>query len=127
MADKHQALYEFWSSFGLQAFDVSTVPSGEFAPSFPYITYEDAIGQIGQFLPLTASLWYRDTSWEGISKKVDEISRAIGLNGYYSSKVDGGYLWISQGIPFAQRMDDPSDDMIRRYFININAEFLTAY
>jgi hypothetical protein len=36
-------------------------------------------------------------------------------------------LYISKGSPFAQRMKEPSDDMVRRIYININAEFLTAF
>lgn len=34
---------------------------------------------------------------------------------------------LKRGSPFAQRMSDPNDDMIRRIYINITAEFLTAY
>jgi hypothetical protein len=44
-----------------------------------------------------------------------------------SIKFDGGRLYIAKGNPFAQRMADPNDDMIRRMYLNIQAEFLSAY
>ena len=34
---------------------------------------------------------------------------------------------LKRGSPFAQRMSDPNDDMIRSIYINITVEFLTAY
>ena len=76
-------------------------------------------------LTLYGSLWYKSYSWEEISKKTEEIAKFI-----YKMKpiqIDGGYLWINKGSPFAQRMSDPSDDLIRRMYINIDVEFLTAY
>lgn len=34
---------------------------------------------------------------------------------------------LKSGSSFAQRMSDPNDDMIRSIYVNITAEFLTAY
>lgn len=123
---KDEAIQQFWSSFGLTAYDANTVPTGEDAPSLPYITYEVQTDSIGAILTLTGSLWYRSPSWRAISAKAEEIAEFIGY-GYHKIAVDGGYLWITKGQPFAQRMSDPEDDMIRRIFIMLNAEFLTAY
>lgn len=124
--DKAQAIHGFWSSFGLTAYDESTVPTGEDAPDFPYITYSVSTDSIGNDISLNGSLWYRSTSWAAISKKAEEIERYLYE---YSQpiKIDGGYLWLKRGSPFAQRMSDPNDDMIRRVYINITAEFLTAF
>ncbi len=124
--NKWEALQAFWESFGWNAYDQNSVDTGSFAPSLPYITYSAQTGAIGQILTLTASLWDRSTSWKSVSDKADEIAERIGY-GYEISKVDGGYLWIVKGQPFAQRMSDPEDSEIKRIYIIMNAEFLTAY
>lgn len=121
--DKAQAIHAFWSSFELTAYDENTVPDNA---QMPYITYNVAIGRMDNVLLLTGSLWYNSLSWAEISKKADEIAEAVGGTGYCIQTVDGGYLWITQGTPFAQRVAD-EDDAIRRILINLNAEFLTAY
>lgn len=124
MADKSQAIQNFWSSFQIPAYDARTVPDDA---EMPYITYEVSLGAIEQILLISADVWYRSTSWADISQKVDEIAEKLGKNGYYRANIDGGHLWLKMGTPFAQRMDDPDDDMIRRYYLQVNAEFLTAY
>lgn len=120
--DKEQAIHDFWSGFGLTAYDSNTVPDGA---QTPYITYDVSIDNIGNPVLLTGSIWYRSTSWEAITKKKDEIAEAIGY-GHKIIKVDGGYIYITRGSPFAQRMSN-EDDSIRRIYINLMAEFLTAY
>lgn len=120
--DKWQAINQFWNSFGVSAYDENSVPD---EAATPYITYDAHIGALGDVLVLTASIWDRSTSWQWISNKADEIAQAIG--GYKSMKIDGGYVWFVRGEPFAQRMSDPDDDMIRRVYLVINAEFLTAH
>lgn len=124
--DKAQAIHNFWSSFGLTAYDSTTVPTGKDAPTFPYITYEVGTDSMDNVLSLSGSIWYRSTSWEQITHKAEDIARTIGNNGYYITTIDNGYMWINKGTPFAQRMSDP-DDMVRRIHINIMVEFLTAY
>lgn len=120
--DKAQAIHSFWSGFGLVAYDENTVPDDAV---MPYITYSSSTDSLDGPLTLYGSLWYKSFSWEEISKMTEEIAEFI-----YKMKpipIKGGYLWITKGSPFAQRMSDPSDDLIRRMYININAEFLTAY
>lgn len=120
--DKSQAIHTLWSSFGLDAYDQNTVPDDA---QMPYITYDVSTGALDDVLVLSGSLWYRSTSWREISQKTEEIAQAVG-KGFWIAKVDGGYLWVTQGNPFSQRMAD-EDDTIRRIYINLNAEFLTAY
>ena len=60
MADKWQAIQEFWESFGLPAYDESSVPDDA---KMPYITYSPQIGQMDAILNLTGSLWYESVSW----------------------------------------------------------------
>lgn len=120
--DKGQSLQAFWSSFEWDAYDENTVPDDA---QLPYITYNVSIGNIDNPVLLSASLWDRSPSWKNVSNKADEISDYIGYGGI-TIKIDGGYLYMSLGSPFAQRMADPSDDAIRRIYLNLDAEFLTA-
>ena len=122
--DKFQAIDSFWSGFGLPAYDENTVPTGENKPEFPYITYEAAAGSFGDFVAMSASVWYYGSSWEPVTAKLAEIEAALGRGGMMVP-VDDGALWIKRGSPFAQRMSDPNDH-VRRIFINIEAEFITA-
>lgn len=121
--NKSQALYSFWSSFGFPAYDENSVPDDA---KLPYITYSDATDSLGSVVPLSASIWDKNTSWERISLKADEIAKAIGETGYYKMKIDTGYVWMVKGTPFAQRMSDPEKD-IKRIYLNVQAEFLTPY
>ena len=124
--NKSQAIHNFWSGFGLKAYDETTVPNKEFTPEFPYITYRVVMDDLDSPIVLTASLWDRSTSWKTISDKVEEISEAITKMNPPAIEIDNGRLYITKGSPFAQRMRDP-DDSIRRIYINLQAEFLTAY
>ena len=74
---------------------------------------------------MSASLWYRSESWLEINAKADEISQAIGRGGILLP-CDNGKIWIKRGAPFAQNMGDENDELIRRKYINITVEFLTA-
>ena len=121
--DKGQAIHSFWSSFGLTAYDENSVPDNAEMPRITYSVSEDSIGNV---VSMSGSIWYRDTSWRAISLKKDEIAQRIGY-GLLKIPLDNGYLIIAKGVPFAQRMNDASDDSVRRYYINLQAEFLTAY
>ena len=121
---KGQAIQKFWESFGLTAYDETSVPDD--AP-FPYITYSVETDSIDNTLMVNVSLWYRSYSWKEISEKAEEISKAIAKMNPPSVKIDGGRLYITKGAPFAQRMGDTSDDAIRRMLLNIHYEFLTEY
>ena len=119
--DKGQAVQFFWEGFGLPAYDANTVPP---SAEMPYITYEVATGKLDDRLPLTASLWYHSMSWDDISGKAAQIAQHI-VDAPKPLKIEGGYLWIVQGTPFAQRMSDP-EDSVRRIVLNIQAEFITG-
>lgn len=121
MADKWQAIHNFWSGFGIPAYDESSVPDDA---QYPYITYSAAVGEFEQPVLLSASIWDRSTSWAWVSQKAIDIARAIGQN--LLLKIDGGYLFITKGSPFAQRMQD-EDDSIRRVYLNLQTEFFTNY
>ena len=119
---KAAAIYQFWNSFGLTAYAENTVPHDA---DFPYITYQLVTDSFEREIPLTASLWYRSESWTGINAKTEEISQKISRGGKIIS-CDGGAIWRKRGQPFAQNMGDESDDLIKRKYLNITAEFMTA-
>ena len=119
---KAAAIFRFWNSFGLTAYEENSVPDDA---AFPYITYQLVTDSFDREIPLTASIWYRSESWAGINAKTDEISQRISRGGKIIS-CDGGAIWLKRGQPFAQSMGDESDDLIKRKYLNITAEFVTA-
>ena len=122
---KSQAIQYFWSLFGLKAMNEYTVPTGDDKPDFPYITYSVSESAIDEPVAMSASLWYRSSSWSDIEIKTNEIAEYIKTMN--PIKIDDGYITIVGGTPFAQRLDDPSDDMIRRMIINVTVEYFTKY
>ena len=125
MTTKAATIYEFWNSFEMLAYEENSVPTGEDAPEFPYITYQLVTDSLGNEVAMTASLWYRDTSWVEANAKTEEISQRIGRKGAVLD-CNGGKVWIKRGTPFAQNMGDESDNLIKRKYLNITAEYLTA-
>ena len=120
---KAAAIYQFWSNFGLTAYEENTVPTDA---AFPYVTYQLVTDSFDRDVAATASLWYRGESWTAINAKTEEISAHIGLGGKII-KCDGGRIWIKRGQPFAQNMGDESDDLIKRKYLNVNIEYFTAH
>ena len=119
---KAAAIYQFWNSFGLTAYEENSVPV---EATFPYITYQLVTDSFDREIPLSASLWYRSESWTEINAKTEEISQAISRGGKIIS-CDGGAVCLKRGQPFAQNMGDESDDLIKRKYLNITAEFMAA-
>ena len=128
---KAAAIYQFWNSFGIKAYEENTVIDADeegnpVEPTFPYITYQLVTDSFDREVAAAASLWYRGESWTAINAKTEEISAHIGLGGKII-KCDGGRIWIKRGQPFAQNMGDESDDLIKRKYLNVNIEYFTAH
>lgn len=119
---KAAAIYQFWNSFGLTAYEENTVPTDAV---FPYITYQLVTDSFDREIQITASLWYRSESWTAINAKTEEISQKISRGGKIIA-CDCGVIWLKRGQPFAQNMGDESDNLIKRKYLNITAEFMTA-
>lgn len=122
---KAAALFNFFSSFGIDAYEENSVYALEKQPDFPYITYElktDCLSESDTMISF--SVWYRSTSWTAANAMAETISKAIGYGGKVIS-CDDGYIWIKRGSPFAQSMGDPSDDMIKRKYCTLSVSFLT--
>lgn len=116
--DKVQALHSFWSSFGIKAYDESTVPDDA---KMPYITYEVTVGDYGEDVASSASVWYYGDSWKPIEDKMKQIDEGL-PNGGTCVSYDEGNIWIKRGAPYKQRVPD-SNDMVRRYYINVMIEY----
>ena len=119
---KEAALYNFWSGFGIPAYEENTVPTNA---NPPYITYQVVVGSFGNGIMLTASVYYRSESWNEINEKTREIQQAMKGNGG-SLHCDGGGIRLLPEQQFAQNMVDENDDLIKRKYLNITAEFITA-
>lgn len=127
--DKGQALQVFWESFGIPAIDEqSSYDKATFEKlgiSKRYITYEVGTGNLSANQMLSGSLWYRETTWENITRKADQIAAFVGYGGR-TYKIDGGYLKIM--LPQGQiyrRVLDP-DTSYRRIIFNIEVAYLTS-
>lgn len=118
---KEQAIHSFWSGFVWKAYDENTVPNDA---TLPRITYNFSFAEFNSPVLMSASVWDKSTSWASVTDKADELYDSIGLGGKIT-RYDDGYIWIKRGVPFAQRMSD-EDDTIRRIYINIEVEYLTA-
>ena len=132
---KAAAIHSFWSEFCLMAYEENTVPS---EAKMPYITYHLMTDGFNKQVMLTGSLWYRDTrrfrfipqiflteAEVAEIRKTEEIEKKLGIGGVFI-KCDGGVIWLRSGTPFAQNMRDENDSTVRRKYLNITAEFLTA-
>ena len=119
---KAAAIYQFWNSFGLAAYEENTVPTDA---DFPYITYQLVTDSFGREIPLSASLWYRSESWTAINAKTEEISLKISRGGNIIHFFFVFFFFLLV-YPFAQSRGDESDDLIKRKYITITAEFVTA-
>ena len=127
---KAAAIHAFWNSFGVKAFEENYVKDADengnpIEPEMPYITYQLVTDSFDREIPLTASIWYRSESCTAINAKTEEISQRISRGGKIIP-CDGGAIWLKRGQPFAQNMRDESDDLIKRKYLNITAEFMTA-
>lgn len=120
LMDKLQAYTNFWNGFDLKAYDETSVPDNSV---MPYITFEMMEDDFGNTLALTASIWYRSTSWVEAVAKSNEIRNAIGKGGKIVPYDDGAF-WIKKGRPWAQHMAEDNDDSVRRTIINIEVEFI---
>lgn len=120
MTSVAQALYGFYSSFGIPAYPEESVPSDA---QLPYITYtivqpdwnENAVHQV--------RVWYRSESYVGINAKTDEILSAIGRGKMLEA--GDGYVCLRPGTPLVQPqpIDDP---LLKVNYINLQLNaFLT--
>jgi hypothetical protein len=123
--DTDGAIYSFFNSFGLEAFPASSVPTGSDAPNYPYITYEAPIDSSMSKVTVVADVWYRSPSWAGVNGMVTLISQTVGDS--YRIECDNGGMIVRKGTPFAQPLNDPEDNMIKRKHLIFEFTYVTTY
>lgn len=115
-----EAIYNFWNSFGIPAYPVSSVPEDLV---FPWITYENNIDiPFGSPISITVNVWYRTESEAVPNAKVRQIFERIGRGGIQIPYSEGS-IWITCGSPFSIALNDENDASIKRRALNINLEF----
>jgi hypothetical protein len=124
---KAQALYSFWASFGWTVVDEQSMydeqTMADLGDPSRYISYESAVGELGDPIALDADLWHKSTSWATVEEKAEEIYDYIGYGGKFVH-YDGGAIWITRRNPPYQRME--AAENVRRIHFYINAEFLSV-
>ena len=115
---KEQALHNFWSSFGIPAYNRRTVPEDV---TLPHITYESIDGNFGEQNVVSAIIWDRNTSWNTLNNIRHSIARWLADEG--TIRFDDGLLWIKRATPFSQPYNDGTDDSIIAYVINVEIEY----
>ena len=119
---KAAAVHQFMSGFGIPAYAASSVPSDS---EMPYLTYRLSVdGFTGTEVSVEADLWYYGESESVPNAKAEEVSRALGLGGRMLP-CDNGAIWIKRGSPFCQSVPE-DDSMVKRRYINLDLEFITA-
>ena len=116
------ALYNFFSSFGIDAYPNTAVPD---TPMLPYLTYEVQQSSFGEGeCYITVQLWYKTDSEAKPNAKVKEIYEAIGKGGKLI-KCDDGAIWIKRGSPWCINSNAEGDVTIKLRQLNITLEYLT--
>lgn len=119
--DRWEAQYSFWSSFGVPAYEETSVPDRDDI-AFPYLTYSAVAAPFNGDVLANASIWTRSNSWLQADTISDLIEAAL-KNGGRVVNYNGGMLWITAEAPFAQSMGDPEDDKIKRKLLSVAVHF----
>ena len=115
MTNTAQALYQFFSSFGIPAYTSNNIPDNV---SMPYITYELKVPSPLSVTNLHAWVWYRGNGFDDVLAKCNEIESAL-EHGYSATTPSGAIrLFKDDDIPFAQEQPDP-DRSIRVMFLTM--------
>lgn len=118
---KAAALQAFFGGFGVTAYPSNSVPD---ETTFPWLTYDYAIGDFGDDIPITAHLYYHTTSEAVPNAKVEEIGAKIGRSGIILD-CDGGAIWVKKGSPWCTAQTDAERPEIKHRILNITLEFFT--
>ena len=139
MRQTAKALFDFWNSFGLNAFPEDQIPDdlSEEVPNqtettdddyltasvvLPYITYQlikpDWRSQISTY----AKVYYHDTSYSDITDIIDSIESRIGEGTQLLT--DSGFLLLFRDINFCQFMPT-GDPAVKMAYLSLVMEAIT--
>ena len=118
---KGAALQSFFNSI-MPSYTETSVPDDA---AFPYLTYQLSTNAWDRGeTALAVNMWFYTTSEAIPNAKAQELSDVIGYGGVIIP-CDGGFIWLKRGSPWCQSIRDESDQMIKRRYINVTAEYLT--
>lgn len=119
---KDKALRRWFDQF-LDVYPSSNVPDDVI---FPYLTYDLVTGAFDSGeISLTVNLWFYTESEAVPNAKAQEMADAIGYGGTVVP-CDGGCIWVKRGSPWCQNITEESNTNIKRRYLNITVEYLTA-
>lgn len=118
---KTKALYEFFSSFGVDAYPNTSVPDGAV---FPYLTYDVSMGDWGDINNIAVNLYYYTESEAQPMAKVEQIAKAIGYGGVQIS-CDDGTIWVTKGSPWCIAVPYEGNSGIKQRQLNMTLLFNT--
>lgn len=124
---KWEAIYDFFSSFNIPAYEENSVPTGSEAPAYPYIIYEMNQGgfDANEDNALSFTIVDKLDSFVPSYELMDTIAEVIGDGKVY--ELDNGYLKIRQGSPWAQNQREPNDNTVRRLYSIIMVTYYTSH
>lgn len=116
-----QALYEFFTRFGIPAYPTNSVPD---TTEFPWLTYEAKVGNaMDSALSCAVNLYYHTDSEAVPNAKAKEISDAIGLGGKMLLH-DEGAIWIKRAEPWLTPLVNEADSAIKQRQLMLSLEFI---
>lgn len=120
---KSEAIQTFLERLAIPVYATSAVPD---TAEMPYLTWDGVFSAFGDGeCAITANIWCYTESESVPDALCDTLSALIGRGGRVLV-CDGGAVWLKRGSPFAQRVKNTGDDKVKRRYINLSAEFLTA-
>lgn len=119
---KDKVVHAFFSSF-MDSYPATAVPDDVI---FPYLTYEYTAGAFDDGENgLTVNFWFYTDSEAVPNAKAQELSDKLGVGGKVFP-CDGGYVWLKRGSPWCQSLRDEANANVKRRYINVTVEYLTA-
>lgn len=111
-----EALYSFFSGFGLEAFPENAVPHDA---ELPYITYEASTPPVWATVSLHANIYYRSSSYSAITAKADQIYTALDAGAVIP--FEGGALWLyrDDNVKFLQLQSPPGDPYLKDAYLTM--------
>ena len=118
---KAACVHSFFSSFGIRAYEESSVPDNA---ALPYLTYGLVTSSGGEECAVNADLWYGGSSQTEANAKTEEISAHLGSGGVVLP-CDGGRIRIRRGEPFAFSVKEDGRYDVCRKTVNLFVMYLT--
>ena len=118
--NKYQALYEFYNTFGIPAYEENSVPEDA---ELPYITYEIMTADLDmENIAMSCQIYFKSNSLMKVNAITEKLYNA--LSGGLKLKCDTGYIVLYRGRPFAQNRPS-GDKTVKAKYINISADYIT--